>query len=134
MNEEIPVDAGQLPFCFFILHSAFIICLFDPLQTDVGKTDRRHRAAQSHRATGGNGQRLESFFILHSAFCICFEQSQIIGRIHLNHFGVIVVFPCIVESVALIAMNQEPLKIPLALEELTYLFWKSKGGNLICSS
>ena len=49
------IDAGWLPFCFFILHSAFIICLFEPLQTDVGKTDRRHRAAQSHRATGTMG-------------------------------------------------------------------------------
>jgi hypothetical protein len=60
----------------------------EPLQTDVGETDRRHRAAQKPRATGGNGQRLESFFILQSAFRIGFEQSQIIGRIHLNHLGV----------------------------------------------
>ena len=29
----------------------------EPLQSDVGKTDRRHRAAQKPRATGGNGQR-----------------------------------------------------------------------------
>src|SRR5208282_2787192 len=64
---------------------------------------------ESHRATGRNGQRLEGkvegrrmndeipiaggfllprFCILHSSFCICFEQSQIIGRIHLNHLGV----------------------------------------------
>ena len=56
------------------------------VKPDVGKTDRRHRAAQSHRAAGGNGQRLESFFILQSAFCIGFEQSQIIGRIRLNLF------------------------------------------------
>jgi hypothetical protein len=56
----------------------------EPLHTNIRKTDGRHRAAQIHRATGGNGQRLESFFILHSAFCICFEQSQIIGRIPLK--------------------------------------------------
>ncbi len=41
----------------------------EPLQTDVAKTDRRHRAAQKPRATGGNGQRLESFFIL-QASCV----------------------------------------------------------------
>jgi ribosomal protein S8E len=51
----------------------------EPLQTDVGKTDRRHRAAQSHRATGGNGQRRKPPVRL--------QQSQIIGRIHLNNFG-----------------------------------------------
>jgi hypothetical protein len=44
MNEEMPVGANRMRFCFFILHSAFIICVFEPLQTDVGKTDRRHRA------------------------------------------------------------------------------------------
>jgi hypothetical protein len=37
-NEEMPVVAGRLPFYFLILHSAFFICLFEPLQTDVGKT------------------------------------------------------------------------------------------------
>ena len=56
-----------------------------PLQPDVRETHRGHRPAQFHRATGGNGQRLESFCILHSSFCICFEQSQIIRRIHLHH-------------------------------------------------
>ena len=38
-------------------------CVFAALRlcvkSDVGKTDRRHRAAQKPRATGGNGQRLE---------------------------------------------------------------------------
>jgi hypothetical protein len=37
-------------------HPPNVPCHFsgrEPLQTDVGKTDRRHRAAQSHRATGG---------------------------------------------------------------------------------
>ena len=48
----------------------------EPLQTDVGKTDRRHRAAQKPRATGGNGQRRKPPVRL--------QQSQIIGRIHLN--------------------------------------------------
>jgi hypothetical protein len=42
----------------------------ESLHTNVGKTHRRHRAAQIHRATGGNGQRLESFFILPSAFAL----------------------------------------------------------------
>ena len=46
----------------------------EPLQSDVGKTDRRHRA------TGGNGQRCKPPVRL--------QQSQIIGRIHLNHLGV----------------------------------------------
>jgi sensor histidine kinase regulating citrate/malate metabolism len=45
----------------------------EPLQTDVGKTDRRHRAAQIHRTTGGNGQRCKPPVRL--------QQSQIIGRI-----------------------------------------------------
>ena len=35
---------------------------------------------QSHRATGGKGQRCKPPVRL--------QQSQIIGRIHLNHFGV----------------------------------------------
>ena len=52
----------------------------EPLQTDVGKTDRRHRAAQKSRATGGNGQRCKPPVRL--------QQSQIIGRVHLNHLGV----------------------------------------------
>ena len=47
----------------------------EPLQTDG-----RHRAAKIHRATGGNGQRCKPPVRL--------QQSQIIGRIHLNHFGV----------------------------------------------
>ena len=52
----------------------------EPLQTDVGKTDRRHRAAQKPRATSGNGQRCKPPDRL--------QQRQIIGRIHLNHLGV----------------------------------------------
>jgi len=32
--------------------------------------------------------RLPRFYILHSSFYIRFQQSQIIGRIHLNHFDV----------------------------------------------
>ena len=52
----------------------------EPLQTDVGKTDRRHRAAQLRRPAGCNGQRRK--------LPVRFEQRQIIGRIHLNHLGV----------------------------------------------
>jgi hypothetical protein len=37
MNEEMPVGANRMRFCFFILHSDFNICLFEPLQTDIGK-------------------------------------------------------------------------------------------------
>jgi hypothetical protein len=46
----------------------------EPLQTDVGKTDRRRRASKIHRTTGGNWQRRK--------FPVRFQQSQIIGRIH----------------------------------------------------
>ena len=41
------------------------------------ETHRGHRVAQFHRATGGDGQRLER--------SNCFQQSQIIRRIHLHH-------------------------------------------------
>ncbi len=52
----------------------------EPLQTDVGKTDCRRCATKIHRATGSNGQRCKP--------PVRFQQSQIIGRIHLNYFCV----------------------------------------------
>ena len=52
----------------------------EPLHTDIGKTAGRHRAAKIHHATGNNWQRCKPPDRL--------QQSQIIGRIHLNHFGV----------------------------------------------
>jgi hypothetical protein len=44
----------------------------EPLQTDVGKTDRRHRAAQSHRATGtmGSGANRPSAFNKARSFAV----------------------------------------------------------------
>jgi hypothetical protein len=37
MNEEMPVGANRMRFCFFILHSAFIICIFEPCKPMSGK-------------------------------------------------------------------------------------------------
>jgi hypothetical protein len=51
-----------------------------PLQRRVGKTNRRHRAAQMRRTARGNRQWRK--------FSIGFQRSQIIRRIHLNHFCV----------------------------------------------
>jgi hypothetical protein len=48
------------------------------LQRRVGKTNRRHRAAQMRRAARGNWQRRN--------FSNCFQQSQIIRCVHLNNF------------------------------------------------
>jgi hypothetical protein len=37
MNEELSAGVNRLLFYFFILHSAFIICIFESLQRRVGK-------------------------------------------------------------------------------------------------
>ena len=56
-----------------------------PTQTDVGKTDGRHRPAQLRCAARGNGQRRK--------FPVRLQQSQIIGRVHtllLPHFTIFI--------------------------------------------